>query len=434
MKKLFLLFSLLLIFAGCSNEVITNAPNEKQTGSLILKIDPKNAPSNVEIITAILSRSGFDDKILEMNLLNDSTASTVFNEVPVGEWHLKVNAKDGYGNILFTGETDVDVQENIQVQVNLTLNPVTHGTGSISIFVTWGSEANHSGWLDYVNNPVILRDNSFYDINGISHPTILYDTIYKMWFNCMAENGKSYTFYATSPDGNVWTKRSSPVLSPGNSWDINGTVTHSVIKVGNTYKLYYTAAGSYKYQIGLATSTDGINWEKYPTPVLTYGYYDWENNVSSAEVVFNNNTYYMYYHGMSISGTSYAIGLATSSDGINFNRYQGNPIIVKTASWEQKGPNCPSVIYDQGQFKMVYENSEGNGISFGMAYSTDGYNWIKDSGNPLFGCPYTSKGWASAYVSYPCFRKIGNEYRIYYSGSDQFNQKTAKIGYTRKPL
>lgn len=434
MKKLFLLFTfVLLIFGGCKNNNSVNPELPNASGSVLLKIDKENKPENVATIVALLTRQGYPNKSLTMNLLSDTSASGTFLEVPVGSWHLKIDAKDSQGAIVYTGQTDVNVLENQQAQVYLTLTPVALGVGSIQITVKWGT--NTSGWVDYMNNPVLLRDNSFYDINGISHPTIIYENGYKMWFNCMAQNGKSYTFYATSVDGNIWTKRTTPVLSPSLSWDGLGTVTHSVIKDGSTYKLYYTGISgsgpySYNYQIGLATSIDGISWEKNNTPVLGSGS-GWETTVSSAEVVKRDSIYYMYYHGA--TSNSYAIGLATSTDGVNFTRHGANPIINKTANWEQKGPCCPTVIYDQNQFIMVFQNSEGNGMSFGKAYSTNGINWTKDS-TPFFGCPNTSNDWASGYAAYPCLRKINNEYRIYYSGSNYFDQKTAKIGYTKKAL
>lgn len=60
----------------------------------------------------------------------------MLRNVPVGRWHLKVDASDGEGLVQFTGETDVEVVGGQVTQVALQLVPTT---GGILIVVTWGS-------------------------------------------------------------------------------------------------------------------------------------------------------------------------------------------------------------------------------------------------------------------------------------------------------
>lgn len=99
-----------------------------------LKIDPHSVPAGVTIISATLTRTGFTDITQILNILSDTSASVTIPAVPVGTWHLRVDAKDNNGNILYSGETDVLVQENIVAQLNLTLNPVSSGTVINSVF------------------------------------------------------------------------------------------------------------------------------------------------------------------------------------------------------------------------------------------------------------------------------------------------------------
>ncbi len=53
-------------------------------------------------------------------------------------WHLKVDAEDDSGLVLYTGETEVQIFAGFTSQVYLTLQPTGSGTGSIYINVTWG--------------------------------------------------------------------------------------------------------------------------------------------------------------------------------------------------------------------------------------------------------------------------------------------------------
>lgn len=147
-------------------------------------------------------------------------------------------------------------------------------------------------------------------------------------------------YEAVSEDGQNWDIDPKPVLGPSRSgWDSLRTETPSVVKVGGTYHMYYTgfdeAAGkSGITQIGHATSTDGIVWEKdRANPVVTgqnrdkheWGY----GGVGEPGVVYNprDRTFYLYYAGLQVSRDGKEHGLmgillATSKDGSKFEPYK----------------------------------------------------------------------------------------------------------------
>jgi predicted GH43/DUF377 family glycosyl hydrolase len=61
-----------------------------------------------------------------------------------------------------------------------------------------------------------------------------------------------------------------PVLKPSTEgWDQYGLGWPSVVKEGGEYRMYYGARTRSGYAIGLATSTDGISWTKYNDPVTS---------------------------------------------------------------------------------------------------------------------------------------------------------------------
>jgi len=107
MKEILPLFIFVyFLIWGCSGENKDNPVISLQVnGKIQLKIDKENAPVDVVLIEAILSRDGYDDITGTLNLISDSTADIVISEIPVGIWHLKVDAKDSAGVVLYTGET-----------------------------------------------------------------------------------------------------------------------------------------------------------------------------------------------------------------------------------------------------------------------------------------------------------------------------------------
>jgi hypothetical protein len=116
-------------------------------------------------------------------------------------------------------------------------------------------------------------------------------------------------------------------------WDaiLWGGFANSLIKKGDTYFLYYQGSPSYDDQcesvgyrsIGVATSTDGITWVKYAgNPVITWssqGSIE-EGAVSSAALLDADGRIYVYYGAN--TGTACNIHasarLAVSDDGLNF--------------------------------------------------------------------------------------------------------------------
>ena len=156
MKNLiFILLLVSVIISGCSKSTITSPNNNSNsTGKVSLKIDKTNAPQNVVSVFAYLTKADADTLIGILNLRSDSTADISFQNISVGTWHLLVNAEDGSGAVIYTGQSEVQVVEGTTVSVSLTLVPVTSGTGNIDIYVTWGN--TNSMFTDYFNNPILV--------------------------------------------------------------------------------------------------------------------------------------------------------------------------------------------------------------------------------------------------------------------------------------
>ena len=366
MKITIIISFFILILAGCSQKsVIPIQANQNDKGNILLKIDRENKPANVIEVDAYLTREGYDTLSASLNLVTDTTADVTMNDIAAGDWHLTVNALDENSVVVYSGETDVTILAEITTQVYLTLDPTGNGFGNIYIHVGWGTPQN-TGWTDYQYNPIFSPSQNPSYPNGLIHPKVLYENgIYKMWYTSVYNSAVTNVWYMESADGLNWTDQSnSPVLSPGDSysWDSHAVQSGAIIKESNEYKMYYLGfSDEYGYwNIGLATSPDGINWTKYPNPVI---YADPnEYQIYANDIIKIDQTYYLYYSVR--NSPVYYIKLATSTDGISWTKYS-NPILVADKTWEADGVFNPSVINDNGQYKMVYMNSLGNG--FGLA-------------------------------------------------------------------
>ena len=95
-------------------------------------------------------------------------------------------------------------------------------------------------------------------------------------------------------------------------------------------------------------------------------------------IVEKDGVYYGYFIDHSAGG-SYEVGLATSTDGVNFD-YQGK-VLTKGDDFDAEQASFPSVSYDEdtGKWYMLYEgkSADGDVNTVCLAESEDGLNWEK---------------------------------------------------------
>ncbi|OIO23707.1 MAG: hypothetical protein AUJ54_01120 [Ignavibacteria bacterium CG1_02_37_35] len=426
MKKYFIFLLVPFLFLSCSKDNNTIVDSTKSPGKISLKFDKANAPSSVVFINASLKRDGYTNIHGNLNIKTDSSAELLLNDIPEGTWHLLIEAQDSLGKIIYAGETDVTIVSNFITQVNLTLLPTTTGVGSIYIYITWGQSIPTTGWIDFIKNPIFLKKQSPLGPNDIALPKILYENgLYKMYYQNVFSSAKALIGYAESIDGYNWNSPYQSSVSPKDSnlysWDSYTRGIGPVIKDRDQYFLYYYGFhNQYDYwQIGLATSSDGNHFTKKLNPVIKAT--DTERLTVAGDILKVNNIFYLYYtYGDASTGEFIkGISLAVSSDGVNWERYAQNPVLTPTQNWEGKGIGHPSVIYDGGEFRMVYMDAVGSG--FGVATSKDGKSWAKSNHNPVFTGKNTSQQWSYG-VYYPFVRKIDNKYKLFYTGSNYLGE------------
>lgn len=191
-------------------------------------------------------------------------------------------------------------------------------------------------------------------------------------------------------------------------WDGRHTVyTPAILKQGNTYKMWYGGNGEFGryWSGGYATSSDGVNWSKYDDPAVQ--------------------------------------GCGFSED------YDAGCVISRGAGgmWDDAHLIPTSVIYDEDEsiYKMWYMGHNGSRwIGIGYATSTDGISWSKYDDPAVAACGFgesSDDGCVMArgsngffddiHIGYARVKKEESSYKMWYSGHD--GSHWAGIGYATSP-
>lgn len=281
-----------------------------------------------------------------------------------------------------------------------------------------------------------VGDPGEWDSGGVNFPDIYFDGFtYKMWYTGATQLNTARIGYATSSDGTNWIKdiTNNPVLTPDSSaWDSLVVVLPVVIFDGTIYKMWYGGGGPGSIEVGYATSPDGISWTKdSANPVINVGLPgEWDDaEVNPGTVIFDGSTYKMWYGGRS-QGPSYQIGYATSSDGINWVKdITNNPVLMpgNPGEWDDLFVYTPDVIWDGVKYHMWYFGRGGTPLTSGIGYATssDGVNWEKDTTNNPVLRPGDPGEWDDNIVAHPKVIITNTVYRMWYTGNDGIN---ARIG------
>lgn len=168
----------------------------------------------------------------------------------------------------------------------------------------------------------------------------------------------------------------------------------SVMRVGDEWWMWYNgrSADSFTGQIGLATSSDGLEWTNANggQPVLRHGppgSFD-STKVDHPAVVRFDGKYHMWYTAGD-AASRYKIGYATSIDGVVWQRENNaQPVLGpgEAGRFDDQVVLHPAVLRDdEGTLHMWY-NGVGPQQSFRVGYATslDGIHWERqNNGDPV---------------------------------------------------
>ncbi len=239
---------------------------------------------------------------------------------------------------------------------------------------------------------------------------LYYDGMFHMFRNGFRGfPAESQVGYVTSPDGYNWTKQGDePVFKTSDVAyaKVAMYASSALVEEDGTWVLYFytwdSKANPSSSVIGRATAPNPTGpWVADAEPVLTLGAKgEWdEQQVLAPHVLKTDSGYVMYYSGTDKSGTQ-RIGMATSSDGITWTKYndestaekpfvESDPVFQPAGSgaWDAGWVHQPRVFQTPDDWVMIYRGvgpARGSSMMLGVATSKDGIHWERYAGNPVF--------------------------------------------------
>ena len=302
------------------------------------------------------------------------------------------------------------------------------------------------GWDQYSGNPIIKSDTSGWNRGMISNPTVIMfkDTL-RMWYEgstAYGFDGSIHIGYAWSLDGITWHQYSeNPVFSPRQGeWDYPHIACPFVIADGDTLRMWY--GGGYitlgdaqhrdVMRIGYATSVDGINWNRYPEPVIEPPRPTaWDQDgVLPGGVIKEDGIFKMWFsggvgpYGYPPTSSKWSIGYATSSDCIHWDLLP-DPVIThgdSSTDFDETIAANAYVTRTNAGYDMWYHGHSHTAVitgkpqaKIGYASSSDGITWTKYDNNPVLSPTSVSPQWTTGYYT-PSVYFDGEQFHMWFTG------------------
>ncbi|UCF08035.1 MAG: PKD domain-containing protein [Thermoplasmata archaeon] len=262
------------------------------------------------------------------------------------------------------------------------------------------------------------------------------------WEKWADENGAIPVLDVGAPGGLDYPWAGSPEVIRDDDVLLDGDPTND----DELYKMWYNGNSIqeyYTFRIFYATSSDGINWNKYvdvngdATPVIDLGGAPGGADDASAQalcVVKEAGLYKMWYSAQAVSTDPYKTLYATSNDGISWAKHGLVLDVGATGERDERDAYSPQVIIDDNalpleRYKMWYMGQTQSGpFKFFYATSPDGLSWTKYS-DALGAIPVLEPGGApggydDSSVGHACVIKDNNgKYRMWYHGASSVGFK-----------
>jgi len=211
----------------------------------------------------------------------------------------------------------------------------------------------------YQQNPVLRLEDGKHSVltaqllRNADGSVLREDGKLRLWFSStyFAGRGRRNTLHeATSVDGIHWSSPSPPQLEC--------VYAPTIIKEGDTYRMWYVNVRQSPWTIAYADSPDGRTWKPRKGAVLEPGQ-EWEHTILVYPTVVKADGVYLMWYGSywTARPNTTAIGLAVSLDGIKWHRNPHNPVFKPDPSrpWESHYTTSQSVLrLPDGSWRMWY--------------------------------------------------------------------------------
>ncbi|MFJ3058894.1 hypothetical protein [Herbaspirillum sp. NPDC087042] len=221
-----------------------------------------------------------------------------------------------------------------------------------------------------------------YPVSSIRHGNEI-RAYYAGWTRCESVPFNAAIGLAISTDGGDSFRRyggGGPVLSysPDEPFVLGSP---KIRRFGDIWYLWYSAGTKWVktagrpepvYKIRMATSADGIHWNKIGRPLLE-SLLEEDECQAGADVFFHGGRYHMFFSyryalDFRAQGKGYRIGHAHSQDLLNWTRDDAAAgLIASDSGWDAESVSYPHVFDLDGRLHMLYQGNEIGRFGFGLA-------------------------------------------------------------------
>ena len=264
--------------------------------------------------------------------------------------------------------------------------------------------ANPLSWKEHPASPVLVPREDNWEGNQINQPRVVKvtDMHWRMYYTGWGFPGPDKPKALGSPwamniaesfdGGTIWKRlRDEPIMERGGagSPDDGAACVPMVIRVGDEWMMWYTAGqiapdGQLNVHLCLATSPDGVWWEKYAgNPVLTDQAGDTPHIFASRCYVRHDDGVFRMWYSYSMGQPSYRIRYAESLDGIHWERAPIAPVLnaSPTPAWDDMRVEYPEVQVVDGAFRLWFCGNEFGSVGYATGVIETGVDVSVRSGD-----------------------------------------------------
>ncbi len=331
---------------------------------------------------------------------------------------------DDYVDLDLTDNSKFVHQDSTKTEINagqLILSDQADITSKPKPYAYWKMEQMTQTGVDRSMN---INFEGNWDRDHVGAPYILKDEEsgkYRMWYSGN-RGGYWRILYTESSDGINWEQPVTSInIASEGSWDTADSFAPSImIEDDGSYKIWYSAYNGSHWRIVYAESEDGIYWDNFYQSMNYNVEGGWDTrHAYHPNVMKENGIYKMWYTAN--NGTYSRILYAESTNGKDWQA----PIRAMDRgqvpdSWDSYHAYSPSVIRDEGVYKMWYAAHNNSNVRIAFATSDDGINWNRPSKTMNFN---QDGSWDDVHAHLPFVLKDGDRYHLWYAGYSGSNYR-----------